>query len=75
MGEINFPVAKLIENGNLDLRNITVPIVLFPTPFTSEGYYQIDNVRYTGIKDGAYPPTGPNEDNGAGNIPNLDYNY
>ena len=72
--EINFPVAKLIENGNLDLRNITVPIVLFPTPFTSEGViYQIDNVRYTGIKDGAYPPTGPNEDNGAGNIPNLDY--
>jgi PKD repeat protein len=55
--EVNFPVSKLTEGGDLELSSITVPIVLFPSPSTAKGVvYQLDNVRYTGIKDGATPP-------------------
>ena len=71
--EVSFPVSSLIQSGALDLSNITVPIVFFPTPFTSKSViYQLDNVRYTGIKDGATPPTGPNGGGGGGNT--GDYN-
>ena len=49
----------------MQLNSITVPIVLFPSPGTSKGVtYQLDNVRYTGIKEGATPPSGPNESGG-----------
>lgn len=63
---INFPVSKLTQSGDLNLGSITVPIVLFPTPNTSPGViYQLDNVRYTGIKDGASPPTDPIDNGGS----------
>ena len=62
---INFPVSNLVASGDLQLNSITVPIVLFPSPGTSKGVtYQLDNVRYTGIKEGATPPSGPNESGG-----------
>ncbi|MEK9977288.1 MAG: glycosyl hydrolase, partial [Gammaproteobacteria bacterium] len=70
---VNFPVSKLIESGVLQLNSITTPIVLFPSLQTGENLiYQIDNIRYTGIKDGATPPTGPNGGGSGGNT--GDYN-
>lgn len=64
---INFPVSKLTESGALNLSAITVPIVFFPSFQTGENLvYQIDNIRYTGIKDGATPPSGPNDGGGTG---------
>ena len=72
--EVNFPVSKLTEGGDLELSSITVPIVLFPSPSTAKGVvYQLDNVRYTGIKDGATPPTGPNDEDGSGGGTNTEY--
>ena len=57
---VDFPVSKLTESGALNLSAITVPMVFFPAFQTGENLvYQIDNVRYTGIKDGATPPSGP----------------
>jgi hypothetical protein len=35
--------------------------------------YQIDNVRYTGIKEGATPPSGPNNGGGGGGGNTGDY--
>jgi endoglucanase Acf2 len=64
---VNFPVSKLTESGALNLSAITVPIVFFPSLQTGENLvYQIDNIRYTGIKDGATPPSGPNDGGGTG---------
>ena len=64
---VNFPVSKLTQSGALNLSAITVPIVFFPSFQTGENLvYQIDNIRYTGIKDGATPPSGPNDGGGTG---------
>ena len=42
-------------------------MVFFPSFQTGENLvYQIDNVRYTGIKEGATPPSGPNNGGGGG---------
>ena len=63
---IDFPVSSLTESGELDLGSITAPMVFFPEFQTGAGLiYQIDNVRFTGIADGATPPTDPN-DGGSG---------
>lgn len=72
---VNFPVSNLVASGDLQLNSITVPIVLFPTAGTSKGVsYQLDNVRYTGIKDGATPPSGPNDSGGgSGGSNTADY--
>jgi endoglucanase Acf2 len=65
---IDFPVSALTQSGALNLSNITVPMVFFPSFQTGENLvYQIDNVRYTGIKEGATPPSGPNNGGGGGN--------
>jgi len=64
---IDFPVSALTQSGALNLSNITVPMVFFPSFQTGENLvYQIDNVRYTGIKEGATPPSGPNNGGGGG---------
>ena len=64
---VNFPVSQLTQSGALNLSAITVPIVFFPSFQTGENLvYQIDNIRYTGIKDGATPPSGPNDGGGTG---------
>ena len=64
---VNFPVSKLTQSGALNLSAITVPIVFFPSFQTGENLvYQIDNIRYTGIKEGATPPSGPNDGGGTG---------
>ena len=64
---VNFPVSKLTQSGVLNLSAITVPIVFFPSFQTGENLvYQIDNIRYTGIKEGATPPSGPNDGGGTG---------
>jgi endo-1,3(4)-beta-glucanase len=64
---VDFPVSKLTQSGALNLSAITVPIVFFPSFQTGENLvYQIDNIRYTGIKDGATPPSGPNDGGGTG---------
>ena len=57
---IDFPVSSLTASGALNLSAITAPMVFFPAFQTGAGLiYQIDNVRFTGIADGATPPTEP----------------
>ncbi|HIG67410.1 MAG TPA: DUF5011 domain-containing protein [Porticoccaceae bacterium] len=81
---VNFPVSSLTASGSLNLSAITAPMVFFPAFQTGAGLvYQIDNVRFTGIDDGATPPTdpsggGPNGpvdytllEYGAGNVSNV----
>ena len=81
---IDLPVSSLTSSGALDLSSITAPMVFFPAFQTGAGLmYQIDNVRFTGIDDGATPPTdpsagGPNGpvdytllEYGAGNVSNV----
>jgi len=81
---VNFPVSSLTASGALNLSAITAPMVFFPAFQTGAGLvYQIDNVRFTGIDDGATPPTdpsggGPNGpvdytllEYGAGNVSNV----
>jgi endoglucanase Acf2 len=56
---INFPVTSLTASGALNLSAVTAPMVFFPPAANGPGLvYQIDNVRFTGIYDGATPPTG-----------------
>ena len=69
---INFPVSSLTASGDLNLGSITAPMVFFPAIQTGAGLiYQIDNVRFTGIADGAMPPTEPNN-GGSGTTVNYD---
>ena len=69
---IDFPVSSLTASGDLNLANITAPMVFFPAFQTGAGLiYQIDNVRFTGIADGAMPPTEPNN-GGSGTTVNYD---
>lgn len=57
---IDFPVSSLTASGELNLSAITAPMVFFPAFQTGAALvYQIDNVRFTGIDDGATPPTDP----------------
>jgi endo-1,3(4)-beta-glucanase len=64
---VSFPVSSLTASGAINLSSITVPLVLFPAYETGAGLvYQIDNVRYTGIADGATPPTEPTGGSGSG---------
>ena len=69
---IDFPVSSLTASGELNLSAITAPMVFFPAFQTGAGLvYQIDNVRFTGIDDGATPPTDPT--GGGPNSP-VEYN-
>ena len=69
---ISFPVSSLTASGDLNLSSITVPLVFFPAYQTGSGLiYQIDNVRYAGIADGATPPTEPVGGGGNGNPSNY----
>jgi endo-1,3(4)-beta-glucanase len=81
---VTFAVSSLTASGALNLSGITAPMVVFPAFQTGAGLvYQIDNVRFTGIDDGATPPTdpsggGPNGpvdytllEYGAGNVSNV----
>ena len=81
---VTFAVSSLTASGALNLSGITAPMVFFPAFQTGAGLvYQIDNVRFTGISDGATPPTdpsggGPNGpvdytllEYGAGNVSNV----
>ena len=64
---VSFPVSSLTASGAINLSSITVPMVFFPAYETGAGLvYQIDNVRYTGIADGATPPTEPVSGGGGG---------
>ena len=73
---VDFPVSSLTASGALNLADITAPMVFFPAYQTGAGLvYQIDNVRFTGIADGATPPSGPNDGGGGGGGGNTgDYN-
>ena len=72
---VSFPVSSLTASGSINLSSITVPMVFFPAYETGAGLvYQIDNVRYTGIADGATPPTEPIGGDG-GNNPSGPNNY
>ena len=71
---INFPVTNLTQSGALNLSAVTAPLVFFPSFQTGENLvYQIDNIRYTGIKEGATPPSGPNNGGGGGGGNTGDY--
>ena len=64
---VSFPVSSLTASGAINLSSITVPLVFFPEKNTGAGLvYQIDNVRFTGIADGATPPTEPTGGSGTG---------
>ena len=68
---ISFPVSSLTASGALNLSGITAPMVFFPPAANGPGLiYQIDNVRFTGIYDGATPPTGGT---GTGSSGTTDY--
>ena len=69
---ISFPVSSLTASGAVNLSSITVPLVFFPADGTGAGVvYQIDNVRFTGIADGATPPAEPDGGSGNGNPSNY----
>ena len=65
---VNFPISSFTaSNGALNLADLTAPMVFFPADGTAANLiYQIDNVRFTGISEGATPPTGPNDTGGGG---------
>lgn len=68
---INFPVSSLTASGALNLSAVTAPMVFFPAAANGPSLvYQIDNVRFSGISDGATPPTG----GGGGSQGPTDYN-
>ncbi len=68
---INFPVSSLTASGALNLSAVTAPMVFFPAAANGPSLiYQIDNVRFSGISDGANPPTG----GGGGPQGPIDYN-
>lgn len=50
------PIPTLVSGG-LDLSRVNTGIVIWATNATST-VFRIDNVRFTGIADGAQPPTG-----------------
>jgi endo-1,3(4)-beta-glucanase len=67
---INFPVSSLTASGAINLSDITAPMVFFPKAGNGPSLvYQIDNVRFSGISDGATPPT----DDGGGSQGPTDY--
>ena len=73
---VSFPVSSLTASGSINLSSITVPLVFFPAYETGAGLvYQIDNVRYTGIADGATPPTEPTGGNTGGGDNGNPSNY
>lgn len=51
---------SVLASGGLDLSRVNTGIVIWATDTTST-VFRIDNVRFTGINDGATPPTGPTE--------------
>jgi len=55
---VEIPLATLVTGG-LDLSKVNTGIVIWATDATST-VFQIDNARFTGIADGANPPTGGN---------------
>jgi len=55
---VEIPIATLVAaKPDFDLTKISTGIVIWATDATST-VFQIDNVRFTGIADGANPPTG-----------------
>jgi endoglucanase Acf2 len=50
------PISRLVSGG-LDLGRVNTGIVIWATDAAST-VFRIDNVRFTGIADGALPPTG-----------------
>ena len=69
---INFPVSSLTASGALNLSAVTAPMVFFPAAANGPSLvYQIDNVRFGGISDGATPPTS----GGGGSLPNGTAEY
>jgi len=55
---ISIPLSTLTTNTGLNLSSVTAPLVFFPAFGTSPSVvYQLDNVRFSGIADGATPPT------------------
>jgi len=55
---VEIPLANLVAGTpGLDLSNVNTGIVIWATDSTST-IFQIDNARFTGIADGATPPTG-----------------
>ncbi len=53
---VAIPLSQLVSGG-LDLSRVNTGIVIWATNTTST-VFQIDNVRFTGIADGAEPPVG-----------------
>ncbi|UCC14464.1 MAG: DUF5011 domain-containing protein [Gammaproteobacteria bacterium] len=49
---------SVLAGGGLDLSRVNTGIVIWATDTTST-VFRIDNVRFTGIADGATPPKGP----------------
>ncbi|MDG1079380.1 MAG: hypothetical protein P8P12_04505, partial [Porticoccaceae bacterium] len=63
-------MSSLTASGAINLSAITAPMVFFPAPANGPSLvYQIDNVRFSGISDGATPPT----DDGGGSQGPTDY--
>jgi endoglucanase Acf2 len=56
---VDVPLSVL-ANGGLNLGRVNTGIVIWATDTTST-VFRIDNVRFTGIADGATPPTGPTD--------------
>lgn len=54
---ISIPMSTLTTNTGLNLSSVTAPLVFFPAYGTSpDVVYQLDNVRFSGIANGATPP-------------------
>ena len=54
---ISIPMSALTASGDLNLASVTAPLVFFPAFGTSPGVqYLIDNVRFSGLADGAEQP-------------------
>lgn len=55
---ISIPLSTLTASGGLKLSSVTAPLVFFPAFRTGPGLvYLIDNVRFSGLADGAEQPT------------------
>ncbi len=54
---ISIPMSTLTASGGLKLASVTAPLVFFPAYGTSPSVvYLIDNVRFSGLADGAEQP-------------------
>jgi len=54
---ISVPMSTLTASGGLKLSSVTAPLVFFPAFRTGPGLvYLIDNVRFSGLADGAEQP-------------------